>query len=407
MRIALYPHAGSLNRGNEAILRGTIPLLREAFPGCTIDIYSHYPQEDTAFEAADTSVKSFLPHRMPNIHKYSMDWLKLAKYRFESQEKADTFFFTKVFSYSDIAECDLALSVGGDNYCYGTVSDFAAVQLTLSAANKPAVLWGCSLDSDTMTPQKQANLLRYKAITARETRTYAMLTALGCGEKTTLAPDPAFGMEPDECPLPSGFVPGETVLLNLSPYITEKNDCAVEACIAFVRSVLADGGTVGLLPHVTREGVDDRQSFRPLEYAFTDRTKVFNCDEDGRLTAPQLKYIISKARLLVAARTHAAIAAYSSAVPALALGYSAKSAAIAEDLFCGTNPWGVPALFPDTAALTISASELTGNSLIVKAKALLEKENELRAHMAEAAPLWKANAAAAAAALKQFACTET
>ena len=43
--------------------------------------------------------------------------------------------------------------------------------------------------------------------------------------------------------------------------------------------------------------------------------------------------MISKCRYFIGARTHAVIAAYSTGVPAIALGYSVKSKGIAEDLF--------------------------------------------------------------------------
>lgn len=44
--------------------------------------------------------------------------------------------------------------------------------------------------------------------------------------------------------------------------------------------------------------------------------KEYNCE--------QLKYIISRCRFFVGARTHATIAAYSSEIPTLVLGYSIK-----------------------------------------------------------------------------------
>jgi polysaccharide pyruvyl transferase WcaK-like protein len=52
--------------------------------------------------------------------------------------------------------------------------------------------------------------------------------------------------------------------------------------------------------------------------------------------AAELKAVIARCSLFVGARTHATIAAYSSCVPTLVLGYSVKAAGIAEDLF-GTD----------------------------------------------------------------------
>ena len=46
-----------------------------------------------------------------------------------------------------------------------------------------------------------------------------------------------------------------------------------------------------------------------------------------------MKYIISKCDLFIGARTHSTIAAYSTRIPTLVLGYSVKSRGIAKDIF--------------------------------------------------------------------------
>ena len=47
----------------------------------------------------------------------------------------------------------------------------------------------------------------------------------------------------------------------------------------------------------------------------------------------ELKGYIARCRFFIGARTHSTIAAYSSGVPTLVLGYSVKSKGIAKDLF--------------------------------------------------------------------------
>ena len=47
----------------------------------------------------------------------------------------------------------------------------------------------------------------------------------------------------------------------------------------------------------------------------------------------ELKGFISKCRLFIGARTHATIAAYSTCVPTLVIGYSVKAKGIAKDIF--------------------------------------------------------------------------
>ena len=47
----------------------------------------------------------------------------------------------------------------------------------------------------------------------------------------------------------------------------------------------------------------------------------------------ELKGYISRCRLFIGARTHATIAAYSSGIPTLVIGYSVKAKGIAKDIF--------------------------------------------------------------------------
>ena len=58
--------------------------------------------------------------------------------------------------------------------------------------------------------------------------------------------------------------------------------------------------------------------------------------------AETLKGYISRCRFLVAARTHASIAGYSTGVPTLVVGYSVKAKGIACDLFGDDTHYVVP-----------------------------------------------------------------
>src|SRR5699024_5005231 len=56
----------------------------------------------------------------------------------------------------------------------------------------------------------------------------------------------------------------------------------------------------------------------------------------------QLKNIISKSVFFIGARTHATIAAYSTCVPTLVIGYSVKARGIAKDLFGTEDKYVLP-----------------------------------------------------------------
>ena len=75
---------------------------------------------------------------------------------------------------------------------------------------------------------------------------------------------------------------------------------------------------------------DDRTVLNRLYEEFGRHERLIPVEDHS---APELKYIISKCRLFVGARTHATIAAYSSGVPTLVVGYSVKARGIARDLF--------------------------------------------------------------------------
>ena len=89
----------------------------------------------------------------------------------------------------------------------------------------------------------------------------------------------------------------------------------------------------------------------------------------------ELKGYISRCRFFVGARTHATIAAYSSCVPTLVLGYSVKSRGIAKDLF-GTE---------ENYVLSVQTLR-SPNELVIHFRWLMEHEKEIRIRLKEIMP---------------------
>lgn len=92
------------------------------------------------------------------------------------------------------------------------------------------------------------------------------------------------------------------------------------------------------------------------------------------LCAAELKDILSRARFCIASRTHACIAAYSSCVPVLAVGYSVKSAGIAADL--------------GQEAFVLDADSLDAEKLLAAFDQLRKQEREIRKTLAERLPTY-------------------
>ena len=98
----------------------------------------------------------------------------------------------------------------------------------------------------------------------------------------------------------------------------------------------------------------------------------------------QLKDIISRCRIFVGARTHATIAAYSTCVPTLVVGYSVKARGIARDLFGTEENYVIP-----VQSLQETDDLLNAYSWIA------ERESEIRDHLQNIMPDYIARAKSA------------
>ena len=135
--------------------------------------------------------------------------------------------------------------------------------------------------------------------------------------------------------------------------------------IALIGTILrTTDSAVALIPHAVQNGNDDRDPLKELYAAFQDSGRVCLIKDQS---AAQLKSIIALCSSFIGARTHAVIAAYSSGVPTLALGYSVKAKGLAEDIFGVDTPYVLPIenIANETAVtcrwirLRIHASEIT------------------------------------------------
>jgi polysaccharide pyruvyl transferase WcaK-like protein len=228
-------------------------------------------------------------------------------------------------------DAKIALSVGGDNYCYPGTEIYGWLNREYHKYGFKTVLWGCSVEPSRV-PEIAEDMARYDLIVARESITFEALSKVN--PNTILSPDPAFFMEPMECELDERLRSGNVIGINISPVIISAETTSGMAYKNYrdlISYILKNTDSfVALIPHVVWASNDDRTVLRKLYEDF---------DRDPRLvlvgdhSAPELKYIISKCRMFVGARTHATIAAYSSYVPTLVVGYSVKARGIARDLF--------------------------------------------------------------------------
>lgn len=368
MKIMMFAHGGSLNRGCEAIVRSSTKLIKEKIGGSKVYLASEKPQTDKVISTLD----GIYDGSKSSIKKYSLDWL-VASLQYKLR-KDETYALGVIEQniINRIKDVDVCLSIGGDNYCYGEQPNWYEIDRRVKAQGKKLVLWGCSIGEEDMSERKLEDLKLFDLIVARETLTYDMLKNKGlCNVR--LAADPAFTMEQEQLPLPDGWQEGNTVGINFSPLVWKRNKSSREAVKELINHILATSSmTVALTPHVIEGGNNDFEVLEQFHKEFKDTGRVILLPD--HLTAIQYKGYIARMRFFIGARTHATIAAYSNCVPTMVLGYSVKSKGIAKDIF-------------NEEKLVLGIEEISSSSkLIHHYDEMIREEDEIKSRLKQAIP---------------------
>lgn len=327
MKIMMFAHDGSLNRGCEAIVRSSTDIIKEKVKGAKVYLASGRPETDQII----TKLDGIMDGTNSRIKKYSYDWwISSLKVKFLKDE---SYSLGKIHHniIKHIDEMDVYLSIGGDNYCYGEQPGWYEIDRRVKSKGKKLVLWGCSIGEEDMSDRKLEDLKLFDLILARETLTYQMLKNKGLNN-VKLCADPAFTLEKEELQLPDGWQEGNTVGLNFSPLVLNRNQKSQIAVRDLINHILnTTDMTIALTPHVIDDGNNDYEVLYKYyeEFKITKRVIIL----PDHLNAIQYKGYIARMRFFIGARTHATIAAYSNHVPTMVLGYSVKSKGIARDIF--------------------------------------------------------------------------
>lgn len=328
MKTVLYMHGGSGNHGCEALVRTTAKLAKDSL-NTDVILWSKAAQEDVKYGASQVVDKIVVTDDVPrNSFGFYTSYFKYKVLK-KSSALHDQF-MKNTFTDS------IAISIGGDNYCYPwSAKEGVQVDKELRRYCQKNVFWGCSIEEEFMTPEVVEDLKGFDLITVREPLSYQVLKDHGI--HAVQVADPAFLLEKKELPLPNGFVEGNTVGINISPLINDYEggeSIAFQNYVKLIEYILNETDmNVCLIPHVVWEQVDDRKPMQQLLELFKNSGRVILLDDHN---CEELKGFISRCRFFIGARTHATIAAYSTCVPTLVVGYSIKSRGIALDLF-GTH----------------------------------------------------------------------
>ncbi|HMK45464.1 MAG TPA: polysaccharide pyruvyl transferase family protein, partial [Methanocella sp.] len=227
----LAGNAPYVNRGCEAITRGTVKILRNSFKNPKFICISHFQSEQQyqkqKIKETDDAI-THLSYRYLNKKMLISNFWKPVIWEGVYQHITDrdsiySWGYHEMLPY--LKDASAILSVGGDNYTldYGVPRLFTGLDDLVIARKKPIVLWGASIGPFSTMPDYErymsSHLKKVTGIFARESATVQYLKDIGVADNVYPVGDPAFLMDPikptgidDEMPIEKNAIG-----INLSP----------------------------------------------------------------------------------------------------------------------------------------------------------------------------------------------
>lgn len=330
MKILIILNSVVYNRGSEALVRGLSKLLKKQYKDSNITLMS-----------SEENFGKWV--NIENIDQYEKKvTMKRKSFRNYLNYVLRKIPFTKKIGlqlkYSNVLKVvkhqDYVYVIGADNYdiSYNGQSRLLELnQLIRKHTKAKMVLYDCSFAQRDITKTLYQDFENFDCITVRET-----ISLENVKQQAFCIPDPAFVMDLEPVELPNIFQKGNVIGINASNLITDQKygsnaNQIIESYKEMINYILENTDrNILLIPHVMNHADLSTLEIIYQDYKDNDRVEILRHEN---YNAKQLKYIISHFEMFVGARTHATIAAYSTLVPTLVLGYSVKSKGIAKDLF--------------------------------------------------------------------------
>lgn len=379
MKILMYDHSGCYNRGCEAIIRSTCAILGRYIPDVSFGLCSYCPESDIVLGDLPITVYDARCYPLKGLkrvgHSLSVRLLRSEDYYYKNAI-ADT--------VRTAREYDVCLLVGGDTFCYGNNEVARRLTAAFLGLGKKVFAWGCSVGEEDLTPEKIATLKSFTGVFTRESLSEEVLKKAGV-ERLYRFPDPAFNLETDAGnDLPEGKYFG----FNVSSISAKHNPRIGDLSVRLLSFIERETDFTPLLvPHVIKKGDQNDHDVLAAILAHSDCRRAILLP--GDLSAARYKGFISKCSVYMGARTHSLVAAYSSLVPAYALGYSIKAKGMAKDIF------GEERYVADT-------SSLEGDALIDCAVELINDSEKIKSRLEAVIPKMKAESMSAGEKLREL-----
>ena len=334
------------NRGCEAIVRGTVKIVRHYYDDPTFLCISHFRNDEQFQKQCSEESDNAIIHKRTNPPKkiWTLRGLcnKIQSFVNPIAHKNHT--YKEMLPY--IKEAQAVLSVGGDNYSldYGIPTLFTDLDDIVIKMKKPMIIWGASVGPFRKNPEYEKYLIGHlhnvTAIFARESSTVEYLTEKGVIDNVFRIADPAFLMDPIK-PKENGLeIEDGAIGINLSPlmsrYVTGGDmDKWIEIAAKIISKISeSTSRKIYLIPHVTNPSLTEN------DFIFLKNVmSKANYRKNSIVLIPPIynaaetKWIISQMKIFAGTRTHSTIAALSSCVPTLSIAYSIKAKGIDKDVF--------------------------------------------------------------------------
>lgn len=398
------------NRGCEALIRSNVKTIHEVIPDAEFLVPTNNLAADSKQwpSAAGQRISFINAEPIPE----SIRWWSRARRIFKFLQAFPPKFSVSQETKNNILNSDALIMTGGDiiSLDYGLESLFYWQRICEVAmdAGKPTILWAGSIGPFTALPAVEklmkSFMQRFSLITVRETATLKYLQSLGINN-AKLVTDPAFALDPEafEHDALSFFTNHDDVIgFNVSPLIrkfratNESKDDLDDEVVRFLVNVLREKqNKILLIPHVDPLNGSDINSDSAYMVNILNKVKAAGFDDSvirilpRTLNAAQLKFVISKCKVFMGARTHATVAALSQTVPTTSIAYSIKAKGINNDLF-------------GTIEFVLETPSVTAASLEQHLKKLLDNHAEIKALLKDKMLVWKQDAGKSAALLKEL-----
>jgi polysaccharide pyruvyl transferase WcaK-like protein len=380
-----------LNRGCEAIVRGTVNILRRQYDNPRFLSISHFNSieelEDQQKNEIDGSIRHrstfYLSKKDALARFYRPSTWKYVYRSLNKDKRLGRSVYEEMIPHLPDAESVLAIAADSYSLDHGPPRLFVALDDLVLEREQRLMIWGASVGPFDQRPDYERFMSRHlrgaTGIFARESATVDYLDRIGVTENVFRTADPAFAMDAvrprgieDELPLD-----GEAIGLNFSPrlakYVADNDLDEWTRMVASIITAIAKRTEmpICLIPYAVRSCSDDH-GFMKDALALADGTENVAL-VSPRYNAAELKWIIGRMSVFAGARTHSTIAALSSCVPTLSFAYGIKSQGIHRDIFGHDD-------------FCLEAKDIAATAVADRLSSMLDRKAEVRRELVQRIP---------------------